>query len=193
MKKANWEWIIVLVIIVFVIGIGIGIYLSTNNESHEPEQKDRQGKLDIVKAKIKALEQRVKNELAQLKLTTEMETALSLKVDRFCIFIGAILFVLLALIAACFYINGFDVLTSILSTAGIISLTLPFLSIVMWKTVDFNSVVAFTRTKIKDWLNKKFGHDPDNIVMLNTSIIELKGSIEQHNTELNVLLASNPE
>src|SRR5690606_5518923 len=121
MKKSKWEWIIILVIIVLALGIGIGIYLSTDEEPANSEHKDRQSKLDLIKAKIKALEQRVKNELAQLKLTTEMEDALSRKVDRICIVVGATFCTLTILVAIAFYANGLDLLTAILSTAGLVS------------------------------------------------------------------------
>lgn len=193
MKKSNWEWVIILLIIVFVIGIGIGIYLSTDDESTDSGDKDRQSKLDLIKAKIKALEERVKNELAQLKLTTEMENALSRRVDGTCIVLGFLFSVLIVLVAVAFYANGLDILTAILSTAGLVSLTFPLLSIVLWRTVDFNSVVVLTRTKIKRWLNKKYGHNPDSIVVLNASVVELNGSIEKHNQELHTLLSPIPE
>lgn len=193
MKKSNWEWVIVLLIIVFVIGVGIGIYLSTDDRSTDSEDKDRQSKLDLIKAKIKALDERVKNELAQLKLTTEMENALSRRVDRICIVLGVLFCALIILVTAAFYANGLDILTAILSTAGLVSLTFPLLSIVLWRTVDFNSVVVLTRTKIKKWLNNKYGHNPDSIVVLNGSVIELNGSIEKHNQELHALLSTIPE
>jgi hypothetical protein len=183
MKKSNWDWVIILLIIVFVIGIGIGIYLSTDDKSTNSEPKDRQSKLDQIKVKIKALEGRVKNEIAQLKLTTEMENALSRKVDRFCIGLGILFFALIILIAVSFYSNGLDILTAILSTAGLVSLTFPLLSMILWRTVDFNSVVVTTRTKVKEWLNKKYGHNPDSIAALNDSI-------DKTQFELNLLVAS---
>jgi hypothetical protein len=193
MKKSNWEWIIVFLIIVLVLGIGIGIYLSAGEAPADLEHKDRQSKLDLIKAKIKALEKRVKSELAQLKLTTEMENALSRKVDRICIVLGVLFLALIVLIAFAFYANGLDILTAILSTAGLVSLTFPLLSIVLWRAVDFNSVVVLTRTKIKKWLNKKYGHNPDSIVVLNASVVELNGSIEKHNQDLHTLLSPVPE
>jgi hypothetical protein len=183
----------VLLIIVLFLGIGIGIYLSAGEARADLEHKDRQSKLDLIKARIKALEERVKSELAQLKLTTEMENALSLKVDRICIILGAIFCTLIVLIAITFYANGFDILTAILSTAGLVSLTFPLLSIVLWRTVKFNSVIVFTRRKIKGWLNKKYEHNPDSIVVLNGSIVDLNGSIEKHNQDLNNLLSPIPE
>lgn len=192
MKKSNWEWVIILLIIVFIIGIGIGIYLSSD-EPTDTEHKNRHSKLDLVKAKIKALEERVKNELAQLKLTNEMEDALSRRVDRICIVLGVLFFALIVLIAVAFYANGLDILTAILSTAGLVSLTFPLLSIVLWRAVDFNSVVVFTRKKIKRWLNKKYGHNPDSIVVLNASVVDLNGSIEKHNQELRTLSSPIPE
>jgi hypothetical protein len=183
MKKSNWDWVVILLIIVLVIGIGIGIYLSTDDESTNSEPKDRQSKLDLIKAKIKALEERVKNEIAQLKLTTEMENVLSRKVDRFCIGVGLGFCALIVLVVVAFYANGFDILTAILSTAGLVSLTFPLLSIVLWRTVDFNSVVEGTRSKIKGWLNKKYGHNPDIIAALNESI-------DKTQIELNLLVTS---
>ena len=189
MKKSNWEWIIVLLVIVFVIGIGIGVYLATDDEPTDSEHKDRQSKLDLIKAKIKALEERLKNEITQLKLTTEMEIALSRKVDGICIVLGAIFCALLVVVAVAFYANGFDILTAILSTAGLASLTFPLLSMILWRTVDFNSVVEVTRKKVKRWLNKRYGHNPDSIVVLTTSIVELNGTIEKHNQEINTLLS----
>jgi hypothetical protein len=135
----------------------------------------------------------VQNELVQLKLTTEMENALSRKVDGICIVLGVLFCALIVLVAVAFYANGLDILTAILSTAGLVSLTFPLLSIVLWRTVDFNSVVVLTKTKIKRWLNKKYGHNPDSIVVLNASVVELNGSIEKHNQELHTLLSPIPE
>jgi hypothetical protein len=183
MKKSNWEWLIVVFVIVLIIGIGIGIYLSTNETPTDSEQKDSQSKLDLIKQKIRALEERIKNELAVLKLTTEMENALSRKVDRICIVLGTIFWLVTISIATAFYLNGFDVLTSILNTAGLVSLTFPLVSIILWRTVDFNSVVDVTRRGVKAWLNKKYGHNPDTIVALNDSIVK-------NQNELNLLVAS---
>lgn len=183
MKKSNWDWVIVLIIIALVIGIGIGIYLSTSDEPTNPEQKERESKLDVIKQKIKALEQRVKDEIAQLKLTTEMENALSLKVDRFCIVLGIFLWVIIMSIGAAFYLNGFDLVTSILNTAGLVSLSFPLASIILWRTVDFNSVVGYSRRNIKTWLNKRYGHNPDSIAALNDSIAG-------NQSELNLLVSS---
>lgn len=193
MKKSNRDWVIVVIILAFIIGIGIGIYLSTNDKPTDPGQKERESKLDIIKRKIKALEQHVKNEIALLKLTTEMENALSRKVDRVCVIIGAIFCVFIVSVATAFYASGLDILTAILSTAGLVSLTFPLVSIVLWRTVEFNSVVDVTRTKIKGWLNKKYGHDPESIVVLNASIVKLNGSLEKHHQDLNTLLSPIPE
>lgn len=191
MKKSNWDWVIVIIIIAVVIGIGIGIYLATNEK--QPDQQERRSKLDIIKQRIKALEQRVKDEIAQLKLTTEMENALSSKVDRFCIMIGIFFWVIIMSIAAAFYFNGFDLVTSILNTAGLISLSFPLVSIILWRTVDFNSVVEYSRTSIKNWLNKRYGHNPDRITELNASIIQLSADIEKHNQELSTLTSPSLE
>lgn len=171
----------------------IGISLTTDEEPAAREHKNRQNRLDLIKAKIKALEKRVKNEIAQLKLTTEMENALSRKVDRICIALGVTFCMLIVLAAVAFYSNGFDIITSILSTAGLISLTCPLLSIILWRTVDFDSVVVVTRRKIKQWLNKKYGHNPDSIVVLIVNIVELNGFIENHNQELDTLLSPIPD
>lgn len=84
-----------------------------------------------------------------------------------------------------FYRNGLDLLTAILSTAGLVSLVFPLASVVFWKTVDFNAIVTSTRTKVKRWLNKKYGHNPDRI-------IELDASIAKHNDELNKLVIPIP-
>jgi hypothetical protein len=170
MKKSHWDWLIVVIIIAFVIGIGIGIYLSNNDMPIDPEQKDRESKFDLIKKKIKALEEHVRNEIVLLKLTTEMEAALSRKVDRICIVLGTIFWLIIMSISAAFYQSGFDLLTSILNTAGLVSLTFPLVSIILWRTVDFNSVVDITREGVKDWLNKKYGHNPEMIVALNESI-----------------------
>lgn len=183
MKKSNWDWVIVLVILALVIGIGIGVYLSTNDKPTDPEQKDSESKFDLIKRKMKALEQRVKNEIALLKLTTEMETALSRKVDRMCIVLGTMIWLIIISVAAAFYLNGLDLLTSILNTAGLVSLTFPLVSIILWRTVDFNSVADISRRSIKNWLNKQYGHNPDTIVALNDSIA-------QNQDELNLLVSS---
>jgi Na+/proline symporter len=184
MKKSNWEWVIILLIIVFVIGIGIGIYLSTDAESTASDHKEQpQSKLDLVKARIKALEERVKNEIAQLQLTTEMENALSRKVDRICMTIGIVFFAIIALVVFSFYANGLDIVTAILSTTGLAALLFPLLSIILWRTVDLNSVVNATRTRIKQWLDKKYGHNPEAIAAINTSIVKSQD-------ELSILVAS---
>jgi Na+/proline symporter len=184
MKKANWEWVIILLVIVFVIGIGIGIYLSTDTESTLSEQKEsKQSKLDLIKAKIKALEERVKDEIAQLQLTTEMENALSRKVDRICMAIGIVFIAIIALAVFAFYSNGLDIVTAILSTTGLAALLFPLLSIVLWRTVGFNSVVNATRTRIKQWLDKKYGHNPKVIAALNNNIVKSQD-------ELSILVAS---
>lgn len=187
MKKLNWDWVIVVIILALVIGIGIEIYLSNNDKPLDFEQKDHESKLDIVKRRIKALEQRVKDEIALLNLSTEMETALSGKVDRICIVLGIVFWLIIISIAVAFYLNGFDLLTSILNTAGVVSLTFPLVSIVLWRTVDFKSVVDITRRSIKNWLNKKYGHNPDSITVLNATVVELNTHIEKHNQELNNL------
>lgn len=163
MKKSHWDWVIVVIIIAFVIGIGIGICLSNNDMPIDPEQKGRESKFDFVKKKIKALEERVKNEIVLLKLTTEMEAALSRKVDRICIVLGTIFWLINILISSAFYQSGFDLLTSVLNTAGLVSLTFPLVSIILWRTVDFNSVVDFTRRNVKAWLNKRYEHNPDSL------------------------------
>src|SRR5690606_7270358 len=118
---------------------------------------------------------------------------LSRKVDRICIVVGATFCTLTILVAIAFYANGLDLLTAILSTAGLVSLTLPLLSVVFWRTVEFDSIVVFSRTKIKEWLNKRYQHNPDSIVVLKGSIVELNGTIEKHNQELNNLLPPNGE
>lgn len=183
MKKSNWDWVILIFVIALVIGIGIGIYLSTSNETADPVQKERESKLDIIKQKIKALEQRVKDELAQLKLSTEMENALSAKVDRLCVMLGVFFWVIIMSMAAAFYFNGFDLVTSVLNTSGLVSLSFPLVSIILWRTVDFNSVVKYSRRTIKNWLNKKYGHNPD-------SITALSSSISKNQNELNLLVSS---
>lgn len=183
MKKSNWDWVIVVIIIALVIGIGVGIYLSSSDDETNPEQKERASKLDIVKQKIKALEQRVKDEIAQLKLTTEMENALTRKVDRFCMVLGVFFWIIIMSIAAAFYFNGFDLITSILNTAGLASLSFPLVSIILWRTVDFNSVVEYSRRSIKNWLNKRYGHNPD-------SIATLSNNISKNQNELDLLVSS---
>lgn len=181
MKKSYW--IVAIVIFAIVIGIGIGIYLSSNDEPQDVGQKPKMSKLDHINTKIRAIEGRVRKEIEMLKLTSEMENALARKVDRVCILFGTIFWLIMISIAASFYLNGFDLLTSILNTAGLASLACPLLSIIFWRTIDFNTIVAKTRVLVKSWLDKKYGHNPD-------AISELNNSIGRNTEELNELVSS---
>ncbi|MBT1695917.1 hypothetical protein KK083_03450 [Fulvivirgaceae bacterium PWU4] len=174
-------WIFVIIVIAIVIGIGIGIYLSEERAVNTPTQEPVEGKLAWIKTRIKGLETRIKSEIAALKLTNEMEAALNRKVDRLCLGIGTLFLLILIGITALFYCNGLDLLTAILSTAGLASLFFPLASVVFWRTVDFDFIVTRTRGKVKSWLNEKYGHNPD-------AMIELSASIAKNSEELDKLV-----
>jgi hypothetical protein len=176
MKKSHW--IIVVIVIAIVIGVAIGVYFSEQPKLADAEPKKDQGKLDAINQKLKAIEDRIASEVKALQLTTEMELALNRKVDKICIFLGILLWAMIGSTTWLFYFNGYDFVTAVLNTAGLLSLTFPLISILIWKSVSFDSVVEKTRIQLKRWLCKKYGHNPDAIQTLNDSIESSK--VETH-------------
>lgn len=177
MKKSHW--IIVVIIIAIVIGVAIGVYFSEQPKSTDAEPKSDQGKLDAINKKIKAIEDRISSEVKALQLTSEMELALNRKVDHICFSLGLVFWAAIFSIGYLFYYNGYDLLTSILNTAGLLSLMFPLWSILIWKSISFDAAIEKSRNWVKKWLYKKYGHDAEVIPALNSSIAENKEALSK--------------
>lgn len=169
MKKSHL--IIGIVIVVIIIGIAIGIYFS-NEKGNTSDEKESQSMLSIINARVKTIQDKIDNEMKALQLSREMEVALDRLLDRICMMIGALLTGITASICYLFYSNGSDLLTAILTTAGLAALTFPTLSLLAWKTISFDFVVTKSRDLIKQWLCRKYGHNPGAIAVLTASIAE---------------------
>lgn len=138
-----------------------------------------QSKLDLINAKVKAIEDRIDREVKALQLSSEMERALDRNVDRICLGLGIILSIAIVSICSLFFYNGYDLMTAILNTAGILSFMFPLLSILIWKSVSFDSAIEKSRNWVKKWLYKKYGHNPKVLPALSASIANNKDAIKK--------------
>lgn len=177
MKKSHL--ITLIIIVAIIVGIAIGICLSEQKNHTSSEGEEGQSKLSLINAKIKSIQEKIDSEKEALQLSTDMELALNKMLDRLCMLVGLLVSGVSGFICYLFYSNGYDLFNAILTTAGLILLIFPLISMVAWKSISFDSLITRSRVLIKKWLCKKYGHNPEAIAILTESIAENKRAINE--------------
>jgi hypothetical protein len=177
MKKSHL--ITLIIIVAIIVGIAIGIYLSDQKDNTSSEREERQSKLTLINARIKAIQEKIDSEMKALQLSTEMEHALNKMLDRLCMLMGIISSGVVVAVCYLFYSYGYDLLNSIATTAGLVALMFPALSLLAWKTISFDFVVTKSRALIKKWLCRKYRHNPNSMAVLAAGIAENKRAMNE--------------
>jgi Na+/H+ antiporter NhaC len=164
MKKIDW------LILILIVAIVIAAILWTPKSSDNSDE-NKQSKLDLFKARLKQVEDKIESEMKTLQLTKETEAFLEKRVSRqFAVFK---FLVVASFTFGCYLFlgNGYDWLNALLMTSSIFGLALAstcFLFIS--KILDINTLLDFVRSRMRKSIHKKYGYDPTSAVALQQSI-----------------------
>lgn len=181
--------VLVLILIILII-VGIAIWSNSDQQAEGEEQRNAEIKpsyLERVQIKIQQIESQIKAEADTLQLTTEMEEFLEKRITIYSLLLKILIAIIVLAIFCSLYLNGETLLASVFTTAGICSVTLaviPFLF--MSRVLDINTTMQAFRKWVRKLVYKKFGHDPQ-------IIRDLKTSISLKTAEVSMLKSQHPE
>jgi len=168
------DWFIVAIVILLIIAIAI-IAINTRkkegkNEAEEQE-KEKKNRLTRFVERWQQLIDQITLEVKTLRLTQEMEAMLERKIANYIILAKVLFSVIFLIMVAVFYANDIDIATSILNTAGILSVFFFGASLLMAnRFTEPNIVVDSFMLWIRKSVYKKHGYDPALIPVLEESI-----------------------
>lgn len=172
--------IILVIVILFIILIAI-----TEINKKDAQNKE-DGKLARLLKRWQELQREIQSEMNDLRLTREMEGLLEQKINRMFL-IGKTIFVLLfTMITVGFYLNGLDMIASLLSSAGTITFMFCAVSfITINRFADANEMISAGRDAIRRIIYKKYGFDPATVQVLQDSIAVKKNEADELREVLN--------
>jgi hypothetical protein len=166
------DWFIVAIVILLIIAIAIIAFNTSKKEDiNETEEQEKKNRLTSFIQRWQKLIDQISIEIKTLKLTQEMEAMLERKIANYIILAKFMFFMVFLILAILFYANGIDIATSILNTAGILSIFLFGGSLLIANrftepNVVVESFIQWVRTSVY----KKYGYDPALIPVLEESI-----------------------
>lgn len=168
-KLSRTGWIILVIVIVLIIALAIK---SINSEKQDNSEENRFLKLS---KRWQKLQEDIESEMKSLKLTQEMKLFLEKKINMLFIVSKGIFIIVFVTVASLFYWKGSDVITSLLSSAGVISFTLLTASFLFVnRFADANAMIEVGRKFIRKVIYRKYGFDPTLELTLQRSIDEKK-------------------
>ncbi len=168
MKKPDWFVLIMIIIVIVAIGIWASMSLTSEPEMH---QEKGATKLESLTNRLRAIQRKINDEIESLRLTTEMEQFLGKKIGRTFFLAKTVFLIVFACVVGSFVYSGSDFLTALFNTigiAGFIAVAIPFLF--LSKILDPNSLIDLVKTKIRELIYSKYGHNPAMIATLTDSI-----------------------
>lgn len=169
------EWLILIAVIILIIVIAIQA-INAKKEANTSESK-----ISILSKKWNRLVEQIKAEMKSLQLTHEMQLRLEQKIMTYLITIKIILVAVFSAMVALFYLNGTDIVTSLINAVGIFSTVFfggSFL--VLTKFIDPNTVIESFTKWVRKVVYKKYAFNPELIPAL-------KESIERKKIEVNAI------
>src|SRR5262245_41233573 len=151
MKKA--DWFILIVVIAIIVAIGIWAFMSSSEELEKKDEEAKKTKLESLNDRLKAIQQKIDDEIETLRLTAEMEQFLHRKIGRIFLFVKAVFLLLFSGTVYLFIYNGSDILAALFNTlaiASFIAIAIPFLFLT--KFLDANALITTIREKIREWI-----------------------------------------
>lgn len=178
MKKVDW------LILILVVAIVIAAILWTPESSTKPEEKS-QSKLELIKVRLREVQDKVDAEVKTLQLTKEMEAFLEKRVSGLFAGIKLLVVVSFAFVWHLFLNHGYDWLNSLLMASSVLwfaitSTCFLFVS----KTFDINTLLDFVRARIRKSIHKKYGYNPIRVFALQQSIIANTNEVDSLQTAL---------
>jgi Na+/H+ antiporter NhaC len=171
-KKSDWFIVAIIILLIIAIAI-IAINASKKEDKDEAEkqEKEKKNRLTQFIERWQKLINQIKVEVKTLKLTQEMEAMLERKIANYLILAKVLFSVIFLILVAVFYTNGIDMATSILNTAGILSVFFFGGSLLIAnRFTEPNVVVESFMRWIRKAVYKKYGYDPALIPALYESI-----------------------
>lgn len=169
-KKSDWFIVAIVILLIIAIAI-IAFNTSKKEDRNEPEEQEKKNRLASFIQRWQKLIDQISIEIKTLKLTREMEAMLERKVANYIILAKVMFFMIFLILATLFYANGIDVATSILNTAGILSIFFFGGSLVIAnRFTEPNVVVESFIQWVRKSVYKKYGYDPALIPILERSI-----------------------
>lgn len=105
-------------VIILALVILLIIFIAIAAVSKKEEQNKEGGALARLRKRWQTLQREIQTEMDELKLTREMEALLEQKINRMFLIGKAIFILVFATITVGYYLNGLDIITSLLSSAG---------------------------------------------------------------------------
>jgi Flp pilus assembly protein TadB len=171
-KFKKSDWIVVAIVIVLIIAIAIIAFNASKKEDrNETEEQEKKNRLTIFIQRWQKLIDQISIEIKTLKLTQEMEAMLERKIANYIIIAKIMFFMIFLILATLFYANGIDIATSILNTAGILSIFFFGGSLLIAnRFTEPNVVVESFIQWVRKSVYKKYDYDPALIPVLEESI-----------------------
>jgi hypothetical protein len=171
-KFKKSDWIVVAIVIVLIIAIAIIAFNTSKKEDrNETEEQEKKNRLTIFIQRWQKLIDQISIEIKTLKLTQEMEAMLERKIANYIIIAKIMFFMIFLILATLFYANGIDIATSILNTAGILSIFFFGGSLLIAnRFTEPNVVVESFIQWVRKSVYKKYDYDPALIPVLEESI-----------------------
>jgi hypothetical protein len=185
-KKSDWFIVAIVILLIIAIAI-IAINTSKKDDSDDAEeqQKERKNRLSRFIQRWQELIDQISIEIKTLMLTKEMEAMLERKIANYIILAKVMFFMVFLILAVLFYTNGIDIATSILNTAGILSIFFFGGSLLIAnRFTEPNIVVESFIQWVRKSVYKKYGYDPALIPILEESISLKESEAEKVNTQI---------
>jgi len=171
-KKSDWFIVAIVILLIIAIAI-IAINTSKKEDRNEAEEQEKEKKNRLTRfiERWQQLIDQITLEVKTLKLTQEMEAMLERKIASYIILAKVLFCVIFLILVAVFYTNGIDIATSILNTAGILSVFFFGGSLLIAnRFAEPNVVVESFMQWVRKSVYKRYGYDPALIPVLEESI-----------------------
>lgn len=171
-KKSDWFIVAIVILLIIAIAIiAINARKKEDKSEAKEQEKDKKNRLTRFVERWQQLIDQITLEVKTLKLTQEMEAMLERKIANYIIFAKVLFSVIFLTLVAVFYANDIDIATSILNTAGILSVFFFGASLLIAnRFAEPNIVVDSFMHWIRKSVYKKHGYDPGLIPVLEESI-----------------------
>lgn len=177
------DWFILAIVILLILAIAI-IAVNTSEKEDKGEARDQEeekkNKFTQFIERWQQLISQITLEVKTLKLTQEMEAMLERKISNYIILAKVLISVIFLIMVAVFYTNGIDIATSILNTAGILSVFFFGGSLLIANRFAEPNIVVESFIKwVRKSVYKRYGYDPALIPVLKESIASKEGEADQ--------------
>lgn len=189
------DWVIIAIVVLMIVTIAIMAINDSKKEDRdeikELEKERKKNRLIRFIHRWSELIDQISMELKDLQLTKEMEAILERKIANYTkIAIGIFIMAFLAF-AFLFYANGIDLVTSLLNTAGILSILFFGGSLLIAnRFTEANAVLNSFIRWVRNTVYKKYNYDPRLIPVLEKSISLKELEAEKVNAQIQKLILS---